>query len=202
MGLTSPFGLHRIPTLTSPQVPRSRVDPPRKEATEEVEEKAVVAKRNTEPARTVAEAEQAPERQREVPAEAGEAQREREVDPPVETGAVAREAEVAEGMTAPNDYPVRQVSPPPPVVGRHSLFKKVWGRVTSDKCVLETISSGYQLEFTRPPPSTRVFQRTSLPKDPFKKEALLSEVQALLQKGAIEWVSPGEVSFMSTFFLP
>ena len=86
MGLTSPFGPHRTPTLTSPQVPRSRVDPPRKEATEEVEEKAAVAERKTEPARMVAEADQAPEPQREVPAEAAEAQRETEVDPPVETG--------------------------------------------------------------------------------------------------------------------
>ena len=102
-------------------------------------------------------------------------------------------------MTAANDYPVCQVSPP--VGGRLSLFKEAWGRVTSDKWVLETISSGYQLEFTHPPPSTRVFRRTSLPKDPIKKETLLSEVQALLQKGAIERVSPRRDLIMSTFFL-
>ena len=85
-GSNQSFWTHRIPTLTSPQVPRSRVDPSRKEATEEVEEKVAVAERKTEPAGMVAEAEQAPERQRAVPAEAAEAQREREVDPPVETG--------------------------------------------------------------------------------------------------------------------
>ena len=102
-------------------------------------------------------------------------------------------------MTAANDYPVRQVFPP--VGGRLSLFKEAWGRVTSDKWVLDTISAGYQLEFTCPPPSTRVFRRTSLPKDPVKKQALLSEVRILLQKGAIERVSPKEISFMSTFFL-
>ena len=43
----------------------------------------------------------------------------------METGAAAREAEAAEGMTAANDYPVRQVSPP--VGGRRSLFKEVLG---------------------------------------------------------------------------
>ena len=186
-----------MPTLANPGAPRNKGVPSRKEVMEEVEERAAVERR-TGPARKVAGVEQAPEHQREAPAAVAGA-REGEVDPPADIGAAAREAAAVEEMTAANDYPVRQVFPP--VGGRLSLFKEAWGRVTSDKWVLDTISAGYQLEFTRPPPSTRVFRRTSLPKDPVKKQALLSEVRILLQKGAIERVSPEEISFMSTFFL-
>ena len=73
--------------------------------------------------------------------------------------------------------------------------------MTSDKWVLQTVSTGYQLEFTSPPPTSSRPLLTPLPLDKDKRRALLLEVDQLLAKNAIERVSPREIAFYSTFFL-
>lgn len=73
--------------------------------------------------------------------------------------------------------------------------------MTSDIWVLRTVSSGYQLEFTSPPPAFSKTLTTPLPGDADKRRALLEEVEQLLRKNAIERIDPKGIVFYSTFFL-
>lgn len=98
-----------------------------------------------------------------------------------------------------NDYANQRLSPP--VGGRLSHFVHEWALVTSDSWVLQTLRSGYRLEFTRAPFASRPRSATKIPADPDKRQALLSEIQKLLLKRAIEKVSPSDIVFTSTFFL-
>ncbi len=73
--------------------------------------------------------------------------------------------------------------------------------MTTDKWVLQTVTSGYQLEFTSPPPTSPRPLFTQLPLDKVKRQALLQEVEQLLVKKAVERVHPKDIAFFSTFFL-
>ena len=72
------------------------------------------------------------------------------------------------------------------VAGRLSHFREAWSRITTDRWVLEIISNGYALPFMAPAPMGREPLETPLPILPLKREALWTEVQSLLDKGAIE----------------
>lgn len=112
--------------------------------------------------------------------------------------AVIKGAAAAAAATGVNDY-LTQKSPQ--VGGRLTSFANRWGLVTSDPWVIRTISSGYSLEFTSPPPQRPVYRDTPLPQDPVKRQVLLNEVSQLLQKRAIETVSRSQTCFVSNFFL-
>ena len=73
--------------------------------------------------------------------------------------------------------------------------------MTSDTWVLRTVTAGYQLEFTSPPPAFSRPLTTTIPTDKEKRLALRREIQELLKKQAIEIVPPSKVAFHSTFFL-
>ena len=79
------------------------------------------------------------------------------------SGAVPREAGVAAPRAPPsnvNDYPT-QVSPSLPLGGRLAYFVRAWESVTSNQWVLNTITKGYQLEFTASPPVARMHKEES-----------------------------------------
>ncbi len=71
------------------------------------------------------------------------------------------------------------------VAGRLSHFKQAWSSITTDQWVLEIVSNGYALPFMASPLAPEPLE-TSLPTIPQRREALWTEVQSLLDKGAIE----------------
>ena len=73
--------------------------------------------------------------------------------------------------------------------------------MTSDIWVLRTVTTGYQLEFTSPPPAFSGPLTTVIPTNKDKRQALNQEIQELLKKQAIEKVPTSRVAFHSTFFL-
>ena len=77
-----------------------------------------------------------------------------------------------------------------------------WEKITADSWVLDTIRSGYRLEFTSPPPTRGRVHVTPLPTDPLKAAALRRELEDLKQKRAIiPLPKTSNKPFMSTFFL-
>ncbi len=78
------------------------------------------------------------------------------------------------------------------VAGRLSHFQEAWSKITTDRWVLEIVKNGYALPFTAPPPMAREPLETPLPVLPLKREALWTEVQSLLDKGAIEEIPLGD----------
>ena len=77
-----------------------------------------------------------------------------------------------------------------------------WEKITADSWVLDTIRSGYRLEFTSPPPTGGRVHTTPLPTDPVKAAALRRELEDLKQKRAvIPLPKTSNKPFMSTFFL-
>ena len=75
-----------------------------------------------------------------------------------------------------------------PVGGRLRLFANAWKELSVDSWVLQTISQGYQIEFTSPPP-LGVHRVTRIPAHPGKKKALFDGVKDLLAKGAVTLVT-------------
>ena len=90
-----------------------------------------------------------------------------------------------------------------PVGGRLSLFLYEWERVTSNSWVLSTLKEGHKPQWKRGPPEFSGIRRTPVPALPEKAEVLRAEVQALLDKAAIEEVPLGQenMGFYSTYFL-
>ncbi len=78
------------------------------------------------------------------------------------------------------------------VAGRLSHFQQAWRSITTDQWVLEIISNGYTLPFMAPPPLKLEPLETPLPTDPQRREALWTEVQSLLDKGAVEEIQLGK----------
>ena len=73
--------------------------------------------------------------------------------------------------------------------GRLSSFSHCWKPVTSDPWVLQTVASGYRLEFTSFPHQCWSWT-TTLPKDTDKRSELTEEIKQLIRKIAIERVHP------------
>ncbi|XP_044140850.1 uncharacterized protein LOC122931025 [Bufo gargarizans] len=76
-----------------------------------------------------------------------------------------------------------------PVGGRLQFFWEEWTRITKNQYILESIRTGFKIEFRLPPPhlfQTTVFQSTSL------QDQLLTDIQKLLTLGAIVQVPPSE----------
>ena len=102
----------------------------------------------------------------------------------------------------PQAAPPSQEGVTPPVGGRIQQYARVWRSIAPDAWVLHTVTHGYRIEFTSPPPSGQVLRRTPLPASPIKRRALLEEVAALIAKKAISPVFPPFIGgFWSTFFL-
>ncbi|XP_021361806.1 uncharacterized protein LOC110455772 [Mizuhopecten yessoensis] len=97
------------------------------------------------------------------------------------------------------DWPL----PDLPVGGRLSHFVPQWKEITSDSWALGGVSKGLCIPHLRDPPLAREPIFFPSPSDPGKVEALRSEVQAMIAKGAIEELSPDQWSpgFYSWVFL-
>ena len=69
--------------------------------------------------------------------------------------------------------------------------------------VLQTVRSGYRLEFTSNPPNHRVERETPIPTDPDQREALEGEIAGLLEKKAIKVTTEEDrhILYQSSFFL-
>ena len=87
-----------------------------------------------------------------------------------------------------------------PVGGRLKFFIKEWEKITDDKWVLSTIANGLQFDFLSKPKWEGVKQTYV---DAKHLHVILSEVESLLEKGAIEPVPLSQIKsgFYSTFFL-
>ena len=91
---------------------------------------------------------------------------------------------------------------PTPVGGCLKLYSLRWSHITTDIWVLQTVLSGYLLEFTSKPSSYPPFRVTPIPRNPNHKAALEKEILSLLEKNAIIPLPSGTaVSFTSTLFL-
>ena len=100
-----------------------------------------------------------------------------------------------------NDYvSIIAKHPEIPVGGRLSLFLQEWGKITSDKWVLDTIKTGYKLEFLEKPPFQGV-KATNVPLE--NQNVIKQEINSLLEKNAIEVVPLSQIhsGFYSTLFL-
>ncbi|XP_038046795.1 uncharacterized protein LOC119721003 [Patiria miniata] len=89
-----------------------------------------------------------------------------------------------------------------PVGGRLGEFSQRWSHVTSDTWVLQTISTGYRLEFTSNPPLQPPRRPTPVPSDSARRVALEKEIISLIDKNAIILLPTGStLGVTSTFFL-
>lgn len=84
---------------------------------------------------------------------------------------------------------LRNNCPPFPVGGRLRFFLHQWVTLP-DAWAVQTVSAGYQIEFSSPPPL--VFRETPLPRHPVRRAALLEGVRLLLEKVAVVDVPPLE----------
>ncbi|XP_033099816.1 E3 ubiquitin-protein ligase UBR4-like [Anneissia japonica] len=82
------------------------------------------------------------------------------------------------------------------------LFTHEWEQLSPDSWIMQTISRGYQIEFTSPPVAYGGMNMP-IPASPEKREALFSGVNDLLLKGAVVEVFPTteDKGFVSTLFL-
>ena len=89
------------------------------------------------------------------------------------------------------------------VGGRLSGFGPAWELLTEDKLVLSVVQEVSRLELMSNPPLSRVPIPFRLPASPQKASALLGEINALLEKQAVEELDPTSLSqgFYSPIFL-
>ncbi len=79
------------------------------------------------------------------------------------------------------------------MAGRLPHFLQAWRSIITDQWVLEIISNRYTLPlFMAPPPLKPEPLETPLPTVPQRREALWTEVQSLLDKGAVEEIHLGK----------
>lgn len=74
-----------------------------------------------------------------------------------------------------------------------------WLKITSDLWILDTVKSGYKIEFNPVPDFSGFLPEIHCSKE--KADILYLEIEKLLQKGAIEKVDPVESQFISNIFL-
>lgn len=92
--------------------------------------------------------------------------------------------------------------PPQTLVGaRLSLFAEGWEHITQDKFVLRVVHEGYRLPLRGRPPLRDSPRDIHLPRSPERREALLTEIQALVRKGAVAPVEPSTPGFYSHLFV-
>ena len=108
---------------------------------------------------------------------------------------------------ASSTIPSAPLTPPPlewnpPVGGRLAHYKENWMKVTTDQWIIGLVAEGMKLDFSSPPPLTRIPPPSCLPRDKTLRQAVLDQVQVLLHKRVIEEVkdrsSPG---FYNRFFV-
>ena len=87
--------------------------------------------------------------------------------------------------------------------GRLLRHAEKWECLNPDIWVLRTVTEGYRLEFTAPPPQTGLLKSTPIPQIEAQRVALEKEISDLLSKKAIRRASPLESPqlFRSSFFL-
>ena len=92
---------------------------------------------------------------------------------------------------------------PSPVGGRLSQFLPEWESLTNDQWVLEIIREGYKLPFVTPPDLSLQPLETHVPRDRSQEALLREEIQALLDKQAIEEIDvrTDPLGFYSHYFL-
>ena len=92
---------------------------------------------------------------------------------------------------------------PLPVGGRLSQFLPAWESLTSDQWILEIVREGYKLPFVTPPRLSLEPLETHVPRDRSQEALLREEIQALLDKQAIEEIDvrTDPLGFYSHYFL-
>ena len=90
-----------------------------------------------------------------------------------------------------------------PVGGRLQAFGPEWERLTSDKWVLQTIKTGYRIEFTGPCRLTRSPMWTRIPAKESHRLAMETGLRKMLEKRAVKIVDPllDGPGFYSSLFL-
>ena len=83
---------------------------------------------------------------------------------------------------------VAMLLPSLPVGGRLTRFLEAWKELRCSSFVREAIEHGHCIPFNHGHPSFLGIRRTPLPGNKAKRQALLSEVESLLTKRAIEQV--------------
>ena len=93
------------------------------------------------------------------------------------------------------DTSVRRVSTPlpPPMGSRLAECLPFWESLGIPQLVLDWVRLGHAIPFVHGPPTFTRVKQTPLPAEPAKAQALLEEIQSLLDKGAIERVPPSQV---------
>lgn len=92
---------------------------------------------------------------------------------------------------------------PKPVGGRLQAFGPEWERLTSDVWVLQTIKTGYRIEFTGPCRLTRSPMWTRIPAKESHRLAMETGLRKMLEKRAVKIVDPllDGPGFYSSLFL-
>ena len=92
---------------------------------------------------------------------------------------------------------------PKPVGGQLQAFGAEWERLTSDVWVLQTIKTGYRIEFTGPCRLTRSPMWTRIPAKESHRLAMETGLRKMLEKRAIKIVDPllDGPGFYSSLFL-
>ena len=90
------------------------------------------------------------------------------------------------------DTAVRDSTPLDPVGGRLQRFTEFWESLGVPQYLMDIVTEGHTLPFLQNPPPFRGVKSTPLIGPPEKVQVLLDEVQALLSKGAVELVPPGQ----------
>ena len=105
--------------------------------------------------------------------------------------------------TSTNPRDAHPTSGSPLVGGRLLLFAETWEQLNPGPWVLETIQSGYKIEFSSRPPQDQLMKVTRVPTDLDQRKALTKELAELLRKRAIQIVPEGspEKLYRSSFFL-
>ena len=87
---------------------------------------------------------------------------------------------------------------PAALAGRLRLFLPNWQKITVDPAILDVVR-GYKLEFLSPP--IEEYIRNPLQFSHAESKKIDSEVDTLLEKGALNMVKPGSGQFLSSLFL-
>jgi len=109
---------------------------------------------------------------------------------------------VEEAGVLPSSDPLAPL-PHVPVGGRLTHFADEWVNVTSDPWVLQTVTTGYRIEFTGYPRLSRVPRWTPVPRAEDQRRCLEDHIQELLAKSAVRLIDPqpSDLAFYSTLFM-
>ena len=81
------------------------------------------------------------------------------------------------------------------------LFAEGWDHITKDNMIRRVIHEGYRLPLRGNPPLRSFPDNIKLPKGMDRRKAVMTEIQSLIQKGAVRQVNPYTPGFYSHIFV-